>query len=370
VLISRYIDMHRHTKTLSMLSYLILSYLVSGCLILSYLPHIFVLSYHATPSAFFPLHINISIQSSSNDVPASHNTTFSLMTYNLWKTAGVPTMWETRCAVLRRQLQKLDPDVLLAQELCPEITACVLEALPYHSCIGNAPHLTQTSPDGCVASSSSSELFRGLTHEGNIFFRASLFEPGGEYGYEDIRQEEEYRRLFWIRLRFKGGEESKTVLFSTAHFTWQGHPKECNTDLNLRKIQARETARALDRLQRPSEACFFGGDLNESFWPKRILETVGFRDPFSDIGLPCGPTHPCRPTLAHEDVNCDSTLDWLFARPSRDQTSMRVRPLLCVVVRDMVGLSSEDPDERNTLQICPSDHCPVLAIYRITTPLV
>jgi hypothetical protein len=193
-----------------------------------------------------------------------------------------------------------------------------------------------------------------------------MFDEGVEEGFVHIKQEEEHRRLFYIRLRFKGDSESRTVLFSTAHYTWQGHPRECETDLNLRKIQARATVAALDLLQKPTEVCFFGGDLNESFWPKRILEKAGFSDPFTTMGLPCRPTHPCRPTLAHEDTNCDSALDWLFARPGKSMEGGSVRPLLSSVVRDMVGLSSDNPDEREVLQVCPSDHCPVLAVYRLS----
>ena len=152
-----------------------------------------------------------------------------------------------------------------------------------------------------------------------------------------------------------------TTLQIPAHFTWQGHPRECDTDLNLRKKQARNTAVALEvlRLREPEEIQFFGGDLNESFWPKRILEASGFVDCFTPLGLPCLATHPNRSSLAHEEVNADSALDWLFARGDG------VKPLLATVVRGGCGLSSDDPDERNKLSVVPSDHCPVVAVYRI-----
>ena len=95
------------------------------------------------------------------------------------------------------------------------------------------------------------------------------------------------RRLFWARLQPRAlmapssspsppsppPSPSSSLLFSTAHFTWQGHARECESDLNLRKVQARLAAAALGRLQQPRDlACFFGGDLNESFWPKRVLQ--------------------------------------------------------------------------------------------------
>ena len=270
--------------------------------------------------------------------------TFSLMTYNVWKTNGIPTFWSTRRNVLRRQLEKLDPDVLMVQELCPKIQECILEALPGHKFIGSEKAVG----------------LKGFTHEGNIFYRGSLFQEV-DSGCDDIEQEEEYRRLFWIRLRPLVGN-GRNILFSTAHFTWQGCKKEIETNLNVRKIQAKNTVKVLNKLQQESEYCFFGGDLNESFWPKRILEGASFSDCFSQLGLPCRPTHPNRPTLSHEDQNADSVLDWLFARPAADAS---VRPLAATVVRDCVGLSSDDPLERKVLSVAASDHCPVLAVYKV-----
>ena len=59
--------------------------------------------------------------------------TFSLMTYNLWKTAGKPTAFAIRRPVLLRAIRKLDPDVLFTQELHPLLTDTVTEALPAHA---------------------------------------------------------------------------------------------------------------------------------------------------------------------------------------------------------------------------------------------
>jgi len=276
--------------------------------------------------------------SSASDCPP---VTFTLMTYNLWKTKGVATAWKNRRPILLRQLQKLQPDVLFVQELCPAIHECVAEALPSHSFV----------VDGGVA---------GWQNEGNVYYRQSMFTEI-EHGAENIQQEEEHRRLFWIRLQVIGLGNS-TALFSTAHYTWQGHPKEYESDVNLRKVQARNTINALSTLQRDSnEAVFFGGDLNEGFWPKRMLESAGFVDCFSAMGLPCVPTHPNRSSLAHEEVNSDAVLDWLFAKGEH------VRPLLASVIKHMCGLSSDDPDERHQLAVVPSDHCPVLSVYRMGT---
>ena len=340
---------------------------------------------------------SLTITAAATPTP-SPTTTFTLMTYNLWKSKGKPTSWKERRPILLRQLQKLDPDVMLVQELCPEIHNCVAEALPNHSFV------TDTDVPGWSC-------------EGNIYYRSSMFAEV-EHGAEDIAQEEEHRRLFWLRLCLVNGEEEegkekekekkdggRTVLFSTAHYTWQGHPKECESDVNLRKNQARNTVRALESVTaavatptsvnkdqggeeeeeeeeeegRRKECIFFGGDLNESFWPKRIMESAGFIDCFSSLGLPCVPTHPNRSSLAHEEINADSTLDWLFHRSCSSSESESesesidtkksgptVRPLLASVIKNMCGLSSDDPHERNKLAIVPSDHCPVLSVYRIT----
>ena len=104
--------------------------------------------------------------------------------------------------------------------------------------------------------------------------------------------------------------------------------------------------------------------MNESFWPTKLLRGAGFADCFSPLGLPARPTHPNRSSLAHEETNADAALDWLFARgaPGGDA---RVRPLLATVVTGSCGLSSDDPDERHALSVVPSDHCPVVAVYRI-----
>lgn len=253
-----------------------------------------------------------------------------------------------------RQLEVLNPDVLLVQELHPLIMQCILKALPEHACV--------------------QDDFLGWTQEGNIFFRKSMFTEVS-HGCMDIGQCEPNRRLFWARLEC--AQSHKKALFATAHFTWQGHPAECESDVNLRKAQARKTAAALDSLQSEDEPCFFGGDLNEGYWPKRVLSEAGFVDCFSALQFPCLATHPTRPSVAHEEHNADHALDWLFARSGcagehrakRQCTNVvggtrGLRPMLASVIRDMCALSSSDKAEMHVLAVQPSDHCPVMAVYR------
>ena len=265
------------------------------------------------------------------------NATFSLMTYNLWKTSGEPTAWTERRPVLLRQLRRLDPDIMFVQELCPKITSCVIEALTGHD------HVKDDS-------------LKGWSEEGNIFWRTELFEEL-EHGAVDIGQAEELRRLWWVRLVHRA--TGHKALFATAHFSWQGSPKECISEANIRKAQSRRTAEALAQLQGDCTAVFFGGDLNESFWPLRILTEAGFTDCFAALSLPVRPTHPTRPLLIHEERNADAALDWLFYK------GRGVRVLLSAVINGMSGLSSDDPHEKQLLSVQPSDHMPVVTVFRI-----
>ena len=184
------------------------------------------------------------------------------------------------------------------------------------------------------------------------------------FGGEDIGQESQQRRLFWRRLA-PTRYPSRPMLFATAHYTWRGAGTEVESGVNLRRAEAKRTLHALNRLQQEQGggACFFGGDLNESFWPRRVLHTGGFQDCFRSLHLPAAPTHPARPCVAREENNADCCLDWLFARgwssnpgpfssassprekSSAEQPPTRtddcsVRPILSSVIKDMIGLSS------------------------------
>ena len=183
----------------------------------------------------------------------------------------------------------------------------------------------------------------------------------------DIGMKEKDRRLFICVLRcFKTSVE---VAVSTAHFTWQGHKSEYESGVNVRKEQAKRASICLLR-NVSSMPIIFGGDLNESFWPKRIFEKYGFKDCFETLGLPVRPTHPTRPSLAHEERNADSALDWIFFRNPESESSPQLRVLLSSVIKDMRGLSSDDPDEKKLLAVQPSDHMPVMSVFRLDKKLV
>lgn len=78
------------------------------------------------------------------------------------------------------------------------------------------------------------------------------------------------------------------------------------------------------------------------------------------MNLPAVPTHPTRPSVAHEEQNADSALDWLFARGNN------VRTVLAATINGSCALSTDNDDETQVLAVVPSDHMPVMAVYRVS----
>jgi endonuclease/exonuclease/phosphatase family metal-dependent hydrolase len=262
----------------------------------------------------------------------------SIMTFNLWQTLNSPANWPQRRQPMIECLKTFTPDVLCVQELHPLFDQVIREALPTHSSVRDD--------------------FMGWTHEGNIYWNANLFESI-DYGTVDIGMKEPLRRLFWVLLKVKSSEQAveepevkRQILVTTAHYTWEGHIDERQTDRNLRKSQARLTGAALHDLKGkfndPALPVLFMGDLNESYHPRRILREAGFVDCFNALRLPPPATHPQRPSQPQEDILSDASLDWIMHNNF-------ARPILANVLRNLICTGGH----------VVSDHCPVMCIYEI-----
>jgi hypothetical protein len=167
-----------------------------------------------------------------------------------------------------------------------------------------------------------------------------------EHGAEDVGLLEQDRRLFWVRLQLQGQEG--TLFVSTAHFTYQGNPRERETGLSPRLEQARRTVEALRRLVRDQEPAWFMGDLNDPVHPVRILDEAGYKSCFSTLGLLCPPTFPCYPT-ANVPAGTrvfNQTIDWIVS-------NQHARAIAAQVPQCYHG------------DVAPSDHWPVLAVYEL-----
>lgn len=238
---------------------------------------------------------------------------FVVTTYNLWAS----TRWEERAEPLRGYLETAATDVLCLQELRQASRDVIDQALPDHARVDDP--------------------YEGWCVEGNIYWSTTLFELV-EYGAVDIGQQSPLRRLFWTRLRLLGLD--RTLLVSTAHFTYQGNQRERTEGISPRLDEARRTITALDEIAHADEPRLFMGDLNDTVNAIRLLREAGYRDSFTSCGAPLQPTHPCRPTAN----GTPQVLDWQFHRgPITAMTS------------HVGGYYGGD--------IAPSDHMPVVATY-------
>lgn len=243
--------------------------------------------------------------------PSTHR--FVATSYNLW----AEDRRAEREEPLRSYLRLTRPDVLCLQELRPWSRELLDGALPDHARVDDA--------------------FEGWVREGNVYWSTAMFELV-EYGAEELGQLSRLRRLFWVRLRHR--QADRTVLVATAHFTWQGNPRERAEGISPRINESTRTVAALQQLAGDDEPVLFMGDLNDATNAIRVLRGAGLVDSFTACGAPLQPTHPARPTA---DGN-PQVLDWQFH-------SGPVRSLNSHVGEYFLG------------DIAPSDHKPVVATY-------
>jgi endonuclease/exonuclease/phosphatase (EEP) superfamily protein YafD len=177
--------------------------------------------------------------------------------------------------------------------------------------------------------------------EGNIYWNRELFDLV-EYGAEDVGIFEKLRRLFWVRLRLRWGDEQPTLFVATAHYTYQDNERERTEGLNPRLDQARKTVTALNRLSPVLEPLLFMGDLNDARHPVRILREGGLIPSFEALGRVPSPTSP---VLTYKP-GPPEVVDWMLHRGP-------IRPMTSEVVDFYVG------------DLPPSDHRPLLTTYRL-----
>ena len=241
---------------------------------------------------------------------------FVACTYNLWN----DQRWPDRQEALKQFLEYHLPDILCVQELRPVTSDFVDGVLTGHQRI--------------------EDPFEGWHREGNIYWNKGMFELV-EYGAEDIGMLEELRRLFWVRLRFRGADDTPTLFVATAHYTRMGHEVELRDGKNLRIPQARKTVEVLKALVPRDEALLFMGDLNDYWNPIDVLREGGLTDSFAALGRYAAPTWPAAPIAQGPP----GSIDWIFHRGP-------IRPMTCDIADFFVG------------DLPPSDHKPVLATYR------
>ena len=248
-------------------------------------------------------------------------TRLSLITYNLWQTER----WPARAAALENFLKLFTPDVLCVQELQPPTQAFLDSVLKEHERVRDP--------------------FPGWTNEGNIYWRAALFECT-EYGAEEVGHLEPERRMFWARLRFK--QLSRTIFVATAHLTSPKNRDEGESGHSPRIGQLKRIADELTRLVPNDEPAFFMGDMNDARHPQRILKPAGFVSCFAALGLQSPPTFQCYPTanVLPDEPTSTEAIDLIVA-------NKHARAVAASVPQCYAG------------DIAPSDHWPVQAVYEL-----
>jgi endonuclease/exonuclease/phosphatase family metal-dependent hydrolase len=258
----------------------------------------------------------------SGDIIDMFPTRLSFITYNLWNTKR----WPQREGALRHFFRKFLPDVFCLQELRAETRATLDDALPEYRRVQDA--------------------YLGWEVESNIYWNGDLLEEV-VHGVEDIAIDtNEYRGLFWARLRVKA--TGSTLFVSTAHYTYQEHPNELESGQSPRLKQTHRTIQVLQERVQPNEPGFFMGDLNDPVVPGYFLTPAGYKSVFAALGLVPEPTWPAFPTAqetAFQRITTQS-IDWIFAND-------RARPMSAGVPHFYHG------------DFTVSDHWPVQAIYQL-----
>ncbi len=248
---------------------------------------------------------------------------FVVMTHNLWGDHFA----REREPALRRLYTVRAPDLLGVQELSGWSRSALDDAMPQHRRVHDE--------------------FLGWEFQSNLWWRDSVFEYL-EHGAEDIGLLEQGARLFWVRLRFRA-DAGRSVVFSTAHLSWSGHPVERQSGVNQRIPQAAAVVANLGRIAGRAP-CIFAVDINDITGPNWELGNSGFVDSFTALHRHSLPTHPVVPSGFDEHIGTamsplsspPKAIDWIFFRgPLISRTSEVV--------------------EFFDRGVAPSDHHPVVA---------
>jgi endonuclease/exonuclease/phosphatase (EEP) superfamily protein YafD len=248
-------------------------------------------------------------------------------THNLWGDHHAAE----RAEALRGLYERRAPDLLATQETRAWSRDVIDMAMPGHERVH--------------------DHFPGWEGQSNLWWNRALF-SATEHGAEDVGIHDPDARLFWVRLRIRGGPN--TLLWTTAHLSYSGNTVEVETGVNQRALQARSVVEALSRLEGPNEAVFFASDTNAIGTAIWVIGNAGYLDSFSALNRQAPPTHPVIPDPFRSTVGTpkspiaspQKTIDYIFFRgPARSRSAEVV--------------------EYFYRGIAPSDHYPVASTFAI-----
>jgi endonuclease/exonuclease/phosphatase family metal-dependent hydrolase len=250
---------------------------------------------------------------------------FTSMSYNLWGEWD----FESRREPLRQLMELRSPDLLGVQELSLAARDLIDATLPHHERVrDDAP---------------------GWGNRSNLWWDARAFAEI-DHGLEDVGIFSEGAGLFWVRLRNLADPALPPLLLCSAHLTYQGHPREVETNYTPRVDQARAIGDAMLRLagENPAILCVDANDFARPLWE---MYQRGFFEPFGFMGRTCPPTHPVTPR---------------FDRMRFDRTSPVEKCIDFQFFRGAIAPRCAEVVEFFADGTAPSDHKPVLAAFAYT----
>merc|ERR1719506_120187 len=291
------------------------------------------------------------------DVGGAKAFKYSIVSLNTW---GEHERTTQRKKALVRFISTFTPDIVALQEHTCFTNSCIAEAMDVggDGCVSVNQLYDWVQEDGAnPAVGDDGKRFdnqrnpTGWRQESNIYWNKHLFEKV-DHGCLDVGIVEEFRGLFWVRLRVR--ETAEDLLIATAHLTWQGSRADQNeNDIDPRRNQMRQCADALKSHERLHDIpLIFTGDFNCGWFPPKIFkeEMPHMENCFTGLNMPYQVTHPCRPTgSAEEDTCIDQVLDWIF------YDTRSIRPLAASIPKTMV----------DGKQQAISDHMPILFMFQL-----
>lgn len=250
-----------------------------------------------------------------------------IMTWNVWGN----NRWPERESPLLRTLHSSKPDVLLLQEVCPQILAALDTTLSDYSRI--------VEPDK-----------KGWNNESNIYYNHTLLKKLDHGASKLDMDDHPDRGLFWAR--FEILEKPITFFVSTVHMPWAGCATEIETGMNQRIPCTIKVIEQLRRVCPLGEPSIVAGDFNDDFHPVRILqEELGFTDVFELLDMVPPITHPVRSSSLREVLRPDRTLDWITCLLPAGSS------VVGAYAKTMRGID------------CASDHLPLIAFFEFREKL-
>jgi endonuclease/exonuclease/phosphatase family metal-dependent hydrolase len=257
----------------------------------------------------------------------------SVMTFNIWRDEPLDygtELYNTHQKLKHGQYNRIQAiqalfnkyqqtDIFAIQELSPRMYSLVTTSLPNHAYLSD------------------------INSERNIFWDQSKLQlESKQQVYIDANNNEDI-----VMARLKVKSTSQSIVVVNIHLTWWGNKLEINYGKSPRVKQSRKLIDEINNFAGADEVVIICGDINDSVQPIKIFFENNYKNAFYDLGLVAASTHPTPIVNVQSDFSHHGsrTYDWIFSKNSQ------------AISAQVVHFHENG--------IYPSDHFPVLAIYKL-----